>query len=946
MGQHDALSGADAHLSVQTGLLTSLVHADTDSAGSSAGCLCHSLITETHYRALFDALDDGFCVIEKVKGLAGEPLDFVYVEANLAFAVQSGADPTQAVVGKTIRQLFPNISEDWYTTYDAALTFGAPVRFERELVPGKSWLEVCVSPVVMHNMTRLAIIFKDITHRVLAQHTLHEAEAFNRSIVESSPDCIKVLDLQGNLLSMCNADKTLGIKDVTPFLNKPWLDFWHGDDRSAAQAALAIATGGGTGGFVGFYPTMAGEPHWWDVVISPIHDSHQRLLRLLVVSRDVTERKRDEEHARLRTEQFETLFNDAPVGIYLIDADFRLCLVNPCARPVFGPISELIGRDVSEVLHILWGPAQAEKTMCQIRHTMQTGQPIRTSEMIQKRADRQVTEFYEWQINRISQPDGRQGVACYFRDISERVIAQRDVSESEVRFRALFDHGPIAMYCVDAAGVLQEYNHNAQALWGREPRRGDPAERFCGASRLYLPDGTHVPHPQTPVADVLSGSILFAKDVEVLIERPDGSRITVIANVVPLKNAHGDITGAITCLYDITARSLMERQTLAHAAALADMDRRKDEFLAMLSHELRNPLAPISNAVRLLRLQKNEDPVQVQARVVIERQVGQLNRLVDDLLEVSRITTGQVLLRQENVAFNVIVERALESTHPLTTQRLHTLNVLLPAEPLWVYGDAARLEQVVVNLLTNAAKYTDEGGCITLNVALEDGNAVLRVQDNGIGIAPELLPRIFELFTQAERSLDRSQGGLGIGLCLVQRLVGLHGGTVAVHSVLGSGSEFMVRLPVVVNWVPVAPDIPAAAPSKTFCRVLVVDDNIDAAQTLADLLTMTGHEARLAYDGPGAVAAAVAWCPDVVLLDIGLPGLSGFEVAKRIRREAAHSAMVLVALTGYGQASDRQHSLEAGFDHHLVKPADFDEVEKILAAVVANASTALAYSIV
>ena len=935
MGLPNAPPGAAAYLPDRAGLPTR--HFSTDAAGASNDLARSSVTTDTHYRALFEALDDGFCVIEKVQAPAGSPLDFTYVEANRAFVAQSGVDPAHGVVGKTIRQLFPDLTEDWYTTYDQALIAGATVRFERELVPGKHWLEVCASPVATHHVTRLAIIFKDITQRMLAQHTLHEAEAFNRSIVESSPDCIKVLDLQGNLLSMRNAQKTLGIEDVTPFLNKPWLNFWHGDDRVAAQAALVAATAGDTGNFVGFYRTKQGDARWWDVVISPIRDGHQRPLRVLAVSRDVTKRKRDEAHARLRTEQFETLFNDAPVGIYLIDADFRLSLVNPCARPTFGSISELIGRDIAEVLHILWSPAQAEKTIRQIRHTLQTGEPLLVTEMIEKRADRQVTECYEWQINRIALPDGRQGVVCYFRDISERVLAQRAVRESEARFRALFDHGPIAMYCVDAAGVLQEYNHNAQALWGREPRRGDPAERFCGAFRFYLPDGTHVPHPETPVAHVLNGNIQLAKDVEVLIERPDGSRIMVIANVVPLKNTRGDITGAITCLYDITARSLMERQTLAHAAALADMDQRKDEFLAMLSHELRNPLAPISNAVRLLRLQKNDDPVQVQARTVIERQVAQLNHLVDDLLEVSRITTGQVQLRQEHVALGGIVERAVESTHPLITQRRHTLSVRLPTEPLWVYGDAARLEQVVVNLLTNAAKYTDEGGCITLGMALEGGDAVLRVQDTGIGIAPELLPRIFELFTQAERSLDRSQGGLGIGLCLVQRLVELHGGTVAVHSVLGSGSEFAIRLPVVANWAPVVPDAPVVAQARTSCRVLVVDDNIDAAQTLADLLTLTGHEARLAHDGLAAVAAAVAWCPDVVLLDIGLPGLNGFEVAKRIRREAAQPAMVLVALTGYGQASDRQRAREAGFDHHLVKPADFDEVEKILAAVVAGA---------
>ena len=894
--------------------------------------------TGSHYRALFESLDDEFCVIEKWASHGGDALDFVCVEANRAFALHAGADAARGVVGKTLRQLFPDLSEDWYTTYDAVLTTGVPTRFERAMLPGQRWLEVSVVPVTPlspYGGKRLAVMLKDISARVLAEQALRETEAFNRSLVESSPDCIKVLDLQGRLLSIRNAQKTLGIVDVAPLLNTPWVDFWQGDDRNAAEAALAVAVAGGIGNFFGFHRTIPGEPRWWDVVISPILDAQQQPTRLLVVSRDVTQRRRGEEVVRLRTEQFETLFNDAPVGVYLIDADFCIRQVNPRALSVFGPIPGLIGRDFAEVMHIMWPAAQADITVAQVRHTLETGEPLVVPELMEQRIDRQTTEYYEWQITRIPMPDGRLGVVCHFRDISERVMAQRLIIESESRFRALFDHGPIAMYCVDATGVVQEYNHNAVSLWGREPRRGDPDERYCGSFRLYQPNGVYVEHGQTPVADVLGGRIPLARDVTVLMERPDGTRITVIANVVPLTTASGEITGAINCFYDVTERALLERKTREQAQALADLDRRKDEFLAMLSHELRNPLAPISNAVRLLRMHKHhDDPVQLQARTVIERQVGQLNHLVDDLLEVSRITTGRVQLRQEHIDLGGVVERAIESTQPLVTAQRHTLSVKLPGAPIWVDGDASRLEQVVVNLLTNAAKYTDDGGQITVTLVQESGQAALRVSDNGVGIAPELLPRIFDLFSQAERSLDRSQGGLGIGLCLVQRLVELHGGTVAVHSVLGKGSEFVMRLPMVAGEALPQPTVQAVALAYAACRVLVVDDNVDAAQTLADLLAMSGHEVRMAHDGPGALAAAVMWNPDAVLLDIGLPGLNGFDVARRIRLEATHRAMVLVALTGYGQAADRQRANEAGFDHHLVKPADFDEVEKILVSVI------------
>jgi len=373
---------------------------------------------------------------------------------------------------------------------------------------------------------------------------------------------------------------------------------------------------------------------------------------------------------------------------------------------------------------------------------------------------------------------------------------------------------------------------------------------------------------------------------------------------------------------------------------LADLHRRKDEFLAMLGHELRNPLAPIANAVQLLRLQKHEDPLQQNARTIIERQVTQLTRLVDDLMEVSRITTGRVQLRLERVAVNDIVERAVETACQLMERHRHELAVTLSPDPIWLDADAARLEQVVVNLLTNAAKYTPDGGRIALTVEQRGGECVLRLRDTGVGIAPELLPSIFDLFTQAERSLDRSQGGLGIGLALVQRLVEMHRGRVEAISVLGQGSEFVVRLPVVLSEAPKALPTPtkAAPPTGPSLRVLVVDDNVDAVQSLGDLLKAYGHDVRTAHTGPTAVAAASDYNADVVLLDIGLPELDGYEVAKRIRQQPTHKTTILVAMTGYGQDADRQRSQEAGFDHHLVKPADFGKVQQILATVSEKAS--------
>jgi len=384
---------------------------------------------------------------------------------------------------------------------------------------------------------------------------------------------------------------------------------------------------------------------------------------------------------------------------------------------------------------------------------------------------------------------------------------------------------------------------------------------------------------------------------------------------------------------DITERSRLERQTHEQAEALAELHQRKDEFLAMLSHELRNPLSAISSALHVLRLQDNENPIQQRAMATMERQVGQLAHLVDDLLEVSRVITGRIQLQLERLDLRGIAEHAVEAVRPLIERRKHVLSVWLPAEPVWVQGDPTRLEQVIVNLLSNAAKYADEGGHVWLTVQQEDDEVEVRVRDTGLGIAPELLPRIFDLFTQAHRTLDRSEGGLGIGLSLVQKLVELHSGKVSAHSAgLGQGSEFIVRLPALST----AGSLIAPAPiergklSTQTARVLVVDDNVDVADMIVMLLQLFGHEAKAAYFGQSALETANEYKPDVVLLDIGLPDMNGYEVARHLRKHPQTERVGLIAMTGYGQDTDRQLSREAGIDLHLVKPVDPQKLQGLL----------------
>ena len=390
--------------------------------------------------------------------------------------------------------------------------------------------------------------------------------------------------------------------------------------------------------------------------------------------------------------------------------------------------------------------------------------------------------------------------------------------------------------------------------------------------------------------------------------------------------------------WDITARKRSERKQRAQAAALADADVRKNEFLAMLSHELRNPLAPLLSAVQILRFQQIAEPQHTQAVQIIERQVRQLTRLVEDLLDVSRFMTGKFQLRLDACTLQHIVERAVATTQSLVLQRTHSFTVSLPARDLPLHADAARLEQVIVNLLHNAVKYTDAGGSIWLTVEEHDDMAVVRVRDTGIGITPELLPRVFDLFSQAEQSLHRSEGGLGVGLCLVQRLVEQHLGSIEVSSTVGRGSEFVVRLPLLADGVEQRPrEVSLARAADRVAhrvRILIVDDNVDAAESLGMVLQAAGQDVWLAHDGETALTAALANPPQVVLLDIGLTLLDGYEVAKRLRQQAGLSNVVIVAVTGYGQASDLELSRRAGFDHHLLKPVDLTAVQNILDAVM------------
>ncbi len=461
-------------------------------------------------------------------------------------------------------------------------------------------------------------------------------------------------------------------------------------------------------------------------------------------------------------------------------------------------------------------------------------------------------------------------------DVTDRRRAEAAMAHSEVRYRRLFQMAKDGILILDAAsGKVIDANPFMTALLGYSH------DDFLGKELWEIGLFRDINESRAVYGELQDKGYVRYENLP--LESTSGHKVEVefVSNVYGENNHQ-----VVQCnIRDITERSRLQRLTQEQAEALADLDRRKDEFLAMLSHELRNPLAPILNAALLLRLHSTrnrlqgiENPILQQSASIIERQVGQLTRIVDELLEVSRITTGRIQLRQESIALGVVAENAVATVRSLIDQHKHELTVSLPTQAIWVHADAARLEQVVVNLLTNAAKYTDQGGHVWLTVQQEGEEAVLRVRDTGVGIAPDVLPRIFELFTQADRSLDRSQGGLGIGLALVQRLVEMHRGTVAASSVLGQGSEFVVRLPVVapLQQQAASPPTETAQLTGSSLRVLVVDDNVDTVTTLALLVNESGHDVRTAYDGSAVLEAALDYRPNVVLSGHWIAGAEWF----------------------------------------------------------------------
>lgn len=671
---------------------------------------------------------------------------------------------------------------------------------------------------------------------------------------------------------------------------------------------------------------------------APIRSPNGAIHGCVLVFRDVSDRRLAEGELRRSQRRLHFALEGARTIAYELDPESAGLTTTDNAASVLGlpdgmPLSQL--SSAFELLH----PADRPDVQQAVTRAMEQLGPLHLNFRIVRPVDGAI----RW-LEVMGQPardelDDRVRIVGVAMDVTARQRTDEALRESERRFRSMADNAPAIIWITDDQGRCTYLNHQ----W-REATGASETEDLGAAwlDRIHPDDRPALRAALAATPGVEAATNAPPVRLELRLRHADGSWRYTLHSASPRFDQAGTLLGWIGSAIDLEERKVMENDLRKLATDLSLAHRHKDEFLATLAHELRNPLAPMRTSVEIMRrLQPTAPDAVVRAREIVERQLAQLVRLVDDLLDVSRITGGKLELRREHASLEDILQRAIETSRPYIDSGAHTLQLSLPQAPVTLHADVTRLSQVFANLLNNAAKYSEPGQTIYLSAAQEGATAVVRVRDEGVGIAPELLTNVFDLFMQVEGSLERSQGGLGVGLTLVKRLVELHGGTVeAVSAGLGRGSEFIVRLPlddaaIVGTGERTVPES-ASAPR----RILLADDNIDAATSMAELLRLDGHLVDLANDGVQALEKAEATRPDVIFLDIGMPRLNGYETCERIRARPWGRDILLIALTGWGQHEDRRKSKAAGFDHHLVKPVDPVALAALLHSHVAPAPAA------
>ena len=663
-----------------------------------------------------------------------------------------------------------------------------------------------------------------------------------------------------------------------------------------------------------------GTRFWANVIITALRDSDGRLIGFAKVTRDLTERRRHEESIRQSDARFRALVEGVrDYAIFMLDPEGGVATWNAGAEQILGyKHLEILGENLSRFYPA--GLRQHEL----VRHELETATTDGRFEDEGWRIRKDGTRFWANAVlTSIRDSNGKLiGFSKIIRDLTERREYESHLRQSEERFRLLIESViDYAIVTIDAAGFITSWNSGAQRITGFS------TTEIVGRhfSRLYPPEDVSEHKPWRQLIGAREHGRVFEESWRL---RKDGTQFWANSVIARLPAPEG-----APDLFYIVTQDLTQRR---HAESLADTAQKMHEFIAMLAHELRNPLAPIRNAVALMERRKIEDPIVESMRQTIERQSGQLVRIIDELLDVNRVARGQLSIDKTTIDLREVIHRAIETSRPLIDSKLHSLSVGIGEEPIRIDADALRMTQVLVNLLNNAAKYTPSGGHLELRAHVVGDHAEVRVRDNGKGIERGALERIFDLFIQLEPNVTSTFGGLGVGLALVRRIVELHGGRVqALSEGIGKGSEFIVRLPISSSPLAVSA-APVEQPADTKAlRVLVVDDNVDAADSLAVLLQQLGHKAETAYDGASALRKIPAFAPHLVLLDIGMPRMSGYDVARAIVSMNLGPQPTIAAVSGWGQAADKERARAAGFHQHFTKPVTEAALQHLLADVAA-----------
>lgn len=876
-----------------------------------------SKASDLRSRAILESITDGFFTLD-----AGWRFDYANPEAERILGREPGA-----LLGKLLWEEYPGtVGSEFEKAYRRVATERKSESVLAYYPDHDRWYDVRAFPAP----TGVTVYFRDVSEAKQVEAALRASEERHRLALDAAELGAWNIDPARKLLVCDERFSTIFTGSTAPLTYEQAVAAIHADDRAAVGAAIAAATRiENPAPYAIEYRVVRpdGAVHW---VFAKgranfrNEGSERRLVSFDGTVADISERKQAEDRLRFSEARFRTLFDSIDEGFCVIEviwgaagraADYRFMETNPAFERQTG-LHRAVGRTMRDL-----APDMDEFWFETYGRVATTGQPTRFANEAKA-----LGRWFDVYAFRLGEAEGNK-VAVLFTDITARQRVEERLREAEEQFRTLADNMAQFAWTADASGAINWYNRRWYDYTGTtlESMRG------WGWQAVHHPD--HVDRVKERFRHFVAAGEPWEDTFP--LRGVDGNYRWFLSRAVPIRNDAGTLLRWFGTNTDVTEQRDTAEELRQVAAELSQADRRKDEFLATLAHELRNPLAPIRNSLELIRRAASDPKVVERARQVMERQLAQMTRLVDDLLDVSRISSDKLALRSERIDLAAVLRSAVETSQPLLDAAGQQLAVSLPDEPVLLDADLTRLAQVFMNLLNNAAKFSERGGRIALSAARDGGEVVVRVVDNGVGIPAEHLGGIFEMFSQVNSSLERSQGGLGIGLTLVRRLVELHGGRVEARSGgIGTGSEFIVRLPVVQSAAAAPGAVAEGRPAASALRVLVVDDNQDAAVSLAALLELMDNEVHTAHDGLAAFAAAAALRPDVVLLDIGLPGLNGFEVARRIRAEPWGQGMRLIAMTGWGQDSDKQKSQAAGFDHHLVKPVEPTALVRLLGSAV------------